>query len=83
MVVKTLAQYEQALLRFKSANPEFVQCAKEIGKLLFENEIDNAKALLKDFVIENYLVRWESLALCDLATIEKEKLQVGVSNGHD
>jgi hypothetical protein len=78
MVIKTLEQYEQALLRFKTATPAFIQCAKDIGVCLSENRKNDAKRILREFADKNNLVRWEQLALCDLSTIEKEKLEAGL-----
>lgn len=75
--ITTLAEYEKHILRFDTATPEFKQCAKDLGKLLFENKTTEAKAMLKKFADEKLLVRWEQLALCDLATIERTKLEGG------
>lgn len=80
MTIKTLDEYEKHLLRFQAATPAFKQCAKELGALLFAEKTNDAKSLLNKFATNNCLVRWEQLALCDLATIEKEKLILNKGN---
>lgn len=71
-----MEQYESELLRFKLATPEFIEGAKKIGKLLHEKNIPAAKKLASEVIAKLKLVRWEALALADLAHIESEKLEI-------